>query len=108
MGIADDGNGDWVNVTREVDGGLEDIAVKMPAVITCDLRLNEPRFVKLSNVMKAKKKKIETIDIDSLGVDIEPRIHIQSVSEPPKRSGGVIVEDVDSLVKALTQEAKVL
>lgn len=97
-----------MNVTREVDGGLETVSLDLPAVITCDLRLNEPRFIKMQNVMKAKKKKIETIAVDSLGVDTEPRIEILSVAEPPKRAAGVFVKNVDELVEKLQKEANVL
>lgn len=80
----------------------------MPAVVTCDLRLNQPRFVKLANVMKAKKKKIETLSIDDLGVDTSSRLQILSVAEPPRRQGGVILGSVDELVDKLQNEAKVL
>ena len=95
-------------VTREVDGGLETIALSLPAVITTDLRLNEPRYVTLPNIMKAKKKTIDTITPDSLGVDIAPRLKTIKVEEPPKRSAGVMVADVATLVEKLKNEAKVI
>ena len=95
-------------VTREVDGGLETIALSLPAVITTDLRLNEPRYVTLPNIMKAKKKTIDTITPDSLGVDIAPRLKTIKVAEPPKRSAGVMVADVAALVEKLKNEAKVI
>jgi electron transfer flavoprotein beta subunit len=95
-------------VTREVDGGLETIAVKLPAVITADLRLNEPRYVTLPNIMKAKKKPLETIKADTLGVDVSPRIATLKVEEPPKRKAGVKVADAKTLVEKLRNEAKVI
>jgi electron transfer flavoprotein beta subunit len=95
-------------VTREVDGGLETIAVKLPAVITADLRLNEPRYVTLPNIMKAKKKPLDTIKADALGVDISPRIATLKVEEPPKRKAGVKVADAKTLVEKLRNEAKVI
>ncbi len=95
-------------VTREVDGGLETIALTLPAVITTDLRLNEPRYVTLPNIMKAKKKTIDTVTPDSLGVDIAPRLKTIKVEEPPKRSAGVMVADVAALVEKLKNEAKVI
>jgi electron transfer flavoprotein beta subunit len=91
-----------------VDGGLETIALSLPAVITTDLRLNEPRYVTLPNIMKAKKKTIDTITPDSLGVDIAPRLKTIKVEEPPKRSAGVMVADVAALVEKLKNEAKVI
>lgn len=97
-----------VQVTREVDGGLETVALQMPAVVTCDLRLNEPRFATLPNIMKARKKKIESIQLASLGLDTSSRVEVLSVSEPPKRQAGVILKDVDELVDKLRNEAKVL
>ncbi len=96
------------NVTREVDGGLETIAMTLPAVITTDLRLNEPRYVTLPNIMKAKKKALEVIKPEELGVDINPRLKTLKVEEPPKRSAGVIVADVAALVEKLKNEAKVI
>ncbi|MFA5913290.1 MAG: electron transfer flavoprotein subunit beta/FixA family protein [Burkholderiales bacterium] len=95
-------------VTREVDGGLETIAVKLPAVITADLRLNEPRYVTLPNIMKAKKKPLETIKADTLGVDVSPRLVTLKVEEPPKRKAGVKVPDTKTLVEKLRNEAKVI
>jgi electron transfer flavoprotein beta subunit len=95
-------------VTREVDGGLETIKVKLPAVITADLRLNEPRYVTLPNIMKAKKKPLETLKPADLGVDVAPRIRTLKVSEPPKRGAGVKVPDVATLVAKLKNEAKVI
>lgn len=96
------------NVTREVDGGLEIIAVSLPAVITTDLRLNEPRYVTLPNIMKAKKKTLEVIKPEELGVDIAPRLKTLKVEEPPKRSAGVMVADVAALVEKLKNEAEVI
>jgi electron transfer flavoprotein beta subunit len=95
-------------VTREVDGGLETIALILPAVITTDLRLNEPRYVTLPNIMKAKKKTIEMMKPEDLGVDIAPRIKTLKVEDPPKRSAGVMVADVAALVDKLKNEAKVI
>lgn len=95
-------------VTREVDGGLETIALTLPAVITTDLRLNEPRYVTLPNIMKAKKKTIDIVKPDELGVDIAPRLKTIKVEEPPKRSAGVMVADVAALVEKLKNEAKVI
>ena len=95
-------------VTREVDGGLETIAITLPAVITTDLRLNEPRYVTLPNIMKAKKKTLEILKPEELGVDITPRLKTLKVEEPPKRSAGVMVADVAALVDKLKNEAKVI
>ena len=95
-------------VTREVDGGLETIALTLPAVITTDLRLNEPRYVTLPNIMKAKKKTIDIVKPEELGVDIAPRLKTIKVEEPPKRSAGVMVADVAALVEKLKNEAKVI
>jgi len=95
-------------VTREIDGGLETIRVKLPAVITTDLRLNEPRYVTLPNIMKAKKKPLQTFKPADLGVDAAPRIKTLQVSEPPKRGAGVKVPDVATLVSKLKNEAKVI
>lgn len=97
-----------VNVTREVDGGLQTVALSLPAIITTDLRLNEPRYASLPNIMKAKRKPLDVIAADSLGVDLTPRIQLVSVEEPAKRSGGIIVEDVAQLVEKLKTEAKVI
>lgn len=97
-----------VKVTREVDGGLETISLSLPAVVTTDLRLNEPRYVTLPNIMKAKKKPLETVKPEDLGVDVTPRIKTLKVSEPPKRSAGIKVPDVATLVAKLKNEAKVI
>ena len=97
-----------VTVTREVDGGLETIALTLPAIVTTDLRLNEPRYVTLPNIMKAKKKPLETLKPADLGVDVTPRLKTLKVAEPPKRSAGVMVPDVKTLVDKLKNEAKVL
>jgi electron transfer flavoprotein beta subunit len=95
-------------VTREVDGGLETIALSLPAVITTDLRLNEPRYVTLPNIMKAKKKTIDILKPEDLGVDITPRLKTLKVEDPPKRSAGILVADVAALVDKLKNEAKVI
>jgi len=95
-------------VTREIDGGLETLEISLPAVISTDLRLNEPRYATLPNIMKAKKKPLATIKPADLGVDVTPRLAILSVVEPPKRSAGVMVTDVATLVAKLKNEAKVL
>src|SRR5438105_5553038 len=95
-------------VTREVDGGLETISIKMPAVVTTDLRLNEPRYVTLPNIMKAKKKPLEVLKPDALGVDIAPRLRTLKVEEPSKRKAGAKVADAKALVDKLRNEAKVL
>lgn len=99
---------DSVNVTREVDGGLEIVKLKLPAVITTDLRLNEPRFASLPNIMKAKKKPMETLTPAELGVDVTPRVTVVEVVEPPKRKAGIRVESVQELVEKLRNEAKVI
>jgi len=96
------------DVTREVDGGLETISVKLPAVITADLRLNEPRYVTLPNIMKAKKKPMETLKPDALGVDVSPRLATLKVDEPPTRKAGVKLPDAKALVEKLRNEAKVI
>jgi electron transfer flavoprotein beta subunit len=95
-------------VTREVDGGAETLALTLPAVVTTDLRLNEPRYVTLPNIMKARKKPLETLKPEDLGVDVTPRLKTLQVSEPPRRSAGVKVADVKTLVEKLKTEAKVL
>jgi electron transfer flavoprotein beta subunit len=95
-------------VKREVDGGLETVEVALPAVVTTDLRLNEPRYATLPNIMKAKKKPLETLTPETLGVDVSPRLKTLRVSEPPKRKGGGRVADVKELVAKLRTEAKVL
>jgi electron transfer flavoprotein beta subunit len=97
-----------VNVTREVDGGLETLQIKLPAVVTTDLRLNEPRYVTLPNIMKAKKKPLEVLTPADLGVNVAPRIKTLKVSEPPKRSAGIKVPDVATLVSKLKNDAKVI
>jgi electron transfer flavoprotein beta subunit len=99
---------DGVSVTREVDGGLETLKLSLPAVITTDLRLNEPRYVTLPNIMKAKKKPLEVIKPEALGVDVAPRIKTLKVSEPPKRSAGIKVADVATLVDKLKNVSKVI
>ncbi|PKO49493.1 MAG: electron transporter RnfB [Betaproteobacteria bacterium HGW-Betaproteobacteria-4] len=96
------------SVTREVDGGLETLLVTLPAVITADLRLNEPRYATLPNIMKAKKKPLEIVKPEDLGVDVSPRLKTIKVSEPPKRSAGIMVPDVATLVAKLKNEAKVI
>jgi len=95
-------------VTREIDGGLETVALKLPAVVTTDLRLNTPRYVTLPNIMKAKKKPLETLKPEDLGVDVTPRLKTLRVQEPPKRKAGVKVADVKELVAKLRTEAKVI
>ncbi len=102
--VADGG----VSVTREIDGGLETLKLTLPAVITTDLRLNEPRYVTLPNIMKAKKKPLETVTPADLGVDVTPRIKTLKVSEPPKRGAGIKVPDVATLVSKLKNDAKVI
>jgi len=97
-----------VTVTREVDGGLETVALTLPAIVTTDLRLNEPRYVTLPNIMKAKKKPLETVSPEDLGVDVSPRLKTLKVVEPAKRSAGVKVPDVATLVSKLRIEAKVI
>jgi electron transfer flavoprotein beta subunit len=97
-----------VAVTREVDGGLETVKLKLPAVVTTDLRLNEPRYVTLPNIMKAKKKPLEVVKPADLGVDVAPRIKTLKVAEPPKRGAGVKVPDVATLAAKLKNEAKVI
>jgi electron transfer flavoprotein beta subunit len=101
-------SGNALEVTREVDGGLETLSVNLPAVVTTDLRLNEPRYVTLPNIMKAKKKPFETLTPDALGVDVAPRLKTLKVQEPPKRSAGQMVKSVPELVQKLKNEAKVI
>ena len=100
--------GDGVQVTREIDGGLETLALPLPAVITTDLRLNEPRYATLPNIMKAKKKPLETVKPAELGVDVAPRLTTLKVVEPAARSAGIKVADVAQLIDKLKNEAKVL
>jgi electron transfer flavoprotein beta subunit len=95
-------------VTREVDGGLETLSIKLPAVVTTDLRLNEPRYVTLPNIMKSKKKTLETLKPEALGVDVAPRLSTLKVAEPSKRKAGVKVADAKALVEKLRNDAKVL
>ncbi len=95
-------------VTREVDGGLETLSISLPAIITTDLRLNEPRYVTLPNIMKAKKKQLDVFKPEDLGVDVKPRIKTLTVMEPPKRSAGIMVPDVATLVDKLKNTAKVI
>lgn len=101
-------DGDKLNVTREVDGGLQTIAVNLPAVVTTDLRLNEPRYATLPNIMKAKRKSLDVLTAADLGVDLTPRITTLKVEEPSKREAGEIVADVATLVEKLKNEAKVI
>ena len=101
-------NGDNADVTREIDGGLEKLTIKLPAVVTTDLRLNEPRYVTLPNIMKAKKKPLEVLKPEALGVDIAPRLKTIKVEEPAKRSAGVKVGDVKELIEKLKNEARVI
>ena len=101
-------SGDSANVTREVDGGLQTISVALPAVVTTDLRLNEPRYASLPNIMKAKKKPIDVKPVADYGVDVAPRLRSVKVSEPPKRQGGIKVESAQDLIVRLKNEAGVL
>ena len=97
-----------LEVTREVDGGLETVKVNIPCVVTTDLRLNEPRYASLPNIMKAKQKKIDVLEIESFGIDIKNRLQVLEVNEPPERKPGIKVDDVEALVNKLKNEAKVL
>ncbi|MDR1853667.1 MAG: electron transfer flavoprotein subunit beta/FixA family protein, partial [Azoarcus sp.] len=99
---------DSITITREIDGGLEQLSVKLPAVVTVDLRLNEPRYATLPNIMKAKKKPLDTVKPADLGVDVAPRLTVLKVAEPPKRSAGIVVPDVAQLVDKLKNVAKVI
>jgi electron transfer flavoprotein beta subunit len=101
-------NGETATITREIDGGLETLEMKLPVVITTDLRLNEPRFITLPNIMKAKKKPLEVLKAAELGIDVAPRTTALRVSEPPSRKAGIKVADTAELVKRLNEEAKVL
>ncbi len=101
-------DGDSMKVTREVDAGLESINVKMPAIVTTDLRLNEPRYAKLPNIMKAKKKPLEITPVADTGVDVSSGLSVVEVNEPPNREAGIIVSDVAELVEKLRNEAKVI
>ncbi|MDE1900471.1 MAG: electron transfer flavoprotein subunit beta/FixA family protein [Alphaproteobacteria bacterium] len=100
--------GDKAHVTREIDGGLETVALKLPAVVTTDLRLNEPRYASLPNIMKAKKKPLETMTLAELDVDVTPTLQVLKVEPPPVRKGGIKVPDVDTLIDKLKNEAKVI
>ncbi len=106
--VADENGQKYANVTREVDGGSETLKIKLPAIVTTDLRLNEPRYVTLPNIMKAKKKTLDVFKPADLGVDVTPRIKTLKVVEPPKRGAGVKVPDVATLVAKLKNEAKVI
>ena len=101
-------DGDALTVTREIDGGLETLELKLPAIVTTDLRLNEPRYASLPNIMKARKKPIETLKPEDLGVDPAPRLHLVRVAEPAKRQAGVKVKTIQELVQKLKAEAKVI
>mmetsp|Transcript_19954 Transcript_19954/g.29679 ORF Transcript_19954/g.29679 Transcript_19954/m.29679 type:complete len:255 (+) Transcript_19954:49-813(+) len=94
-------DGEKISVEREIDGGVENVNLKLPSVVTADLRLNEPRYATLQNIMKAKRKKIDVFTPDDLGVDISPRVEILSVEEPPQRQAGIIVEDTQQLIDKL-------
>ena len=100
--------GEGIKVNREIDGGTQSVALTLPAVVTTDLRLNEPRYVKLPNIMKAKKKQLDKYSPQELDVDVTPRLKLIKVEEPPVRAGGVKVADVDELVDKLRNEAKVI
>lgn len=101
----DDGKAE---VTREIDGGLQTVSLTLPAIVTTDLRLNEPRYASLPNIMKAKKKPLDTLSIDELGVDVQPRVTLLSVEPPAQRQAGIVVDSVDALVDKLKNEAKVI
>ena len=101
-------NSSSVQVTREIDGGLQTLELDMPAIITTDLRLNEPRYASLPNIMKAKKKELNVIPVSDMGLDVSPRTELLSVELPPSREAGIIVETVDDLVDKLKNEAKVI
>jgi electron transfer flavoprotein beta subunit len=100
--------GDKAKIVREVDGGLEHLEIKIPAIVSVDLRLNEPRYASLPNIMKAKKKPLDSLTVDELGVDISPRLTIVKVEEPAAREAGIKVADVKELVEKLKNEAKVI
>ena len=101
-------NAGMAEVMREIDGGMETVEIKLPAIITTDLRLNTPRYATLPNIMKAKKKPLEVMTPEALGVDVAPRLKTLKVVEPPKRKGGVMVADVAALIDKLKNEAKVI
>lgn len=100
--------GDKVNVTREIDGGLQTVALNLPAVVTTDLRLNEPRYASLPNIMKAKKKPLDVLSADEVGVDFAPKVKVLKVEAPAEREAGIVVGSVDELVDKLKNEAKVI
>ena len=100
--------GDTAKIVREVDGGLEHLEIKMPAIVSVDLRLNEPRYASLPNIMKAKKKPLDSLTVDDLGVDIKPRLTVVKVEEPAAREAGIKVADVKELVEKLKNETKVI
>ena len=95
-------------VIREIDTGLQKIEVSLPAVFTCDLRLNTPRFANVKSILKAKKKRVDVVSLEDLGIDVTPRITVEEVNAPSEREGGVMVQDVDELIDKLMNEAKVL
>ena len=97
-----------IKVSREIDGGIENIEVNLPAIVTTDLRLNEPRYASLPNIMKAKRKPIDEIKVEDLNIDIEPRLEILKVEEPKSREAGVMVKSVDEMIEKLKNEAKVI
>ena len=99
---------DSIEVIREIDGGLQTVSLKLPAIVTTDLRLNEPRYASLPNIMKAKKKQLDTFTAEELNVDLVPRLKTLKVSAPPERASGIIVESVEELVDNLKNEAKVI
>ena len=103
-----DVTGDTAKIVREVDGGLEHLEIKMPAIVSVDLRLNEPRYASLPNIMKAKKKPLDTLNVGDLGVDIKPRLAVVKVEEPAAREAGIKVADVKELVEKLKNEVKVI
>ena len=100
--------GDTAKIVREVDGGLEHLEIKMPAIVSVDLRLNKPRYASLPNIMKAKKKPLDSLTVDDLGVDIKPRLTVVKVEEPAAREAGIKVADVKDLVEKLKNEVKVI
>ena len=97
-----------IKVGREIDGGIENIEVNLPAVVTTDLRLNEPRYASLPNIMKAKRKPVDEINVEDLNIDIEPRLEILKVEEPKSREAGIMVKSVDEMIEKLKNEAKVI
>jgi len=107
-GVVLSADGKRLTVVREVDGGVETLELELPAVVTTDLRLNKPRFASLPGIMKAKKKEVREVPAASLGVDLAPKVVVRRLEEPPRRKGGVKVQDVDELWKRLHEEAKVL